>query len=98
MTSEASYYSVLQSAISKTEPDSFEARGAIYDRAWQIVLNQLSNDTASEEEIAGERATFLRAVQRIEFGGGLPPAEDSAPAYEPRQTEPSPLLPLKKPR
>ena len=78
MTNETNYYSVLQTAISRTQPDSFEARGAVYDRLWQIVLDQLyANNINSEEEIAIERAAFLRAIQRIEFGGGPPPPEDS---------------------
>lgn len=78
MSSEANYYSVLQSAVARTQPDSFEARGAIYDRAWQIVLDQLyANQTSSEEDIAIERAAFLRAVQRLEFGGGPPPQEEN---------------------
>ena len=105
MSSEANYYSVLQTAISRTQPDSFEARGAIYDRLWQIVLDQLfANDITSEEDIAIERAAFLRAVQRIEFGGGPPPSGDSDPPEEDvppidrRSAEPSAGAPLRKPR
>jgi hypothetical protein len=76
MTSETDYYGVLQSAISRTQPDSFEARGAVYDRLWQIVVEQLrANPNTSEDDVAIERATFLRAVQRIEFGGGPPTLE-----------------------
>jgi hypothetical protein len=78
MTNEANYYSVLQSAFEKTEPDSFEARGAIYDRLWQIIIDQLhTNPETSDEEIAAERAAFLRAVQRMEFGSGPPPPEEN---------------------
>ena len=77
MTSEVDYYNVLQSAVARTQADSFEARGAVYDRLWQIVLDQLhSNHDISEEDVVVERAAFLRAVQRIEFGGGAPAVEE----------------------
>jgi hypothetical protein len=84
MTGETDYYEILKSGISRTQPDSFEARGAVYDRLWQIVSDQLYANQSSEEEIAAERATFLRAVQRLEFGGGLPMPEPDSLAAGPR--------------
>ena len=78
---ETDYYSLLQSAISRTQPDSFEARVAVYDCLWRLVVEQLrASPNTSEEEVAIERATFLRAVQRIEFGSGPPEPEVSDPA------------------
>lgn len=66
---EAAYYSVLAAAISQIKHDSFQARGAVYDRLWQSHLKRLRADGAySEEDIVGERASFCSAVQKIEFG------------------------------
>src|SRR5262245_8534310 len=99
MDSEANYYNVLQSAIGRTQPDSFEARGAIYDRAWQIVLDQLYADqVASEENIVLERAAFLRAIQRIEFGGGPPLEEENVRPAGPRAAKSASRVPLRAPR
>jgi hypothetical protein len=99
MNSEANYYNVLQSAIARTQPDSFEARGAIYDRAWQIVLDQsYADQIASEEGIALERAAFLRAIQRIEFNGGPPPQEENGRPAGPRAAKSPSRVPLKAPR
>lgn len=69
MRSEAEYFAVLSAAIAQTEANSFEAKGIVYDRLWVIVLQQLQEEgDDSDESIARERAAFLAAVQRIEFG------------------------------
>jgi hypothetical protein len=60
---------VLSGAIAQVEEDSFEARGIIYDRLWNIVLQRLRNEGQdSADNVARERTAFLSAVRRIEFG------------------------------
>jgi hypothetical protein len=79
MSNEARYFAVLAGAIGQIEEDSFEARGVVYDQLWKIVLEQLQADgNASGESIAKERAAFLNAVKRLEFGERLPPQPGGA--------------------
>lgn len=69
MTNEARYFEVLTAEIGEIEVDSFEARGVVYDHLWEIVVRQLQEEgNDSHETIAAERAAFVAAVQRIEFG------------------------------
>lgn len=69
MTNEARYFEVLSAAIGELEVDSFEARGVVYDRLWEIVVRQLrAEGNDARETVAAERAAFVAAVQRIEFG------------------------------
>lgn len=78
MNNEARYFEVLSAAVAQIETDSFEARGVVYDRLWQIILNQLHENEDSDEVIARERAAFLSAVRRIEFGErGARPAHEA---------------------
>jgi hypothetical protein len=80
MSQEVTYYNVLSAAVSELEHDSFAARGAVYDRWWQGILKQLrANAAYSEDDIARERAAFLRAIQWIEFGEGQPQQADHLP-------------------
>jgi hypothetical protein len=77
MTSEARYFEMLSAAIGEIETDSFEARGGVYDRLWRIVVQQLQAErNDSDEAIATERAAFMAAVQRIEFGERLTTAAE----------------------
>jgi hypothetical protein len=72
MSNEAKYFEVLSGAITQVEEDSFEARGVIYDRLWNIVLQKLQDaDQDTPEDLARERAAYLSAVKRIEFGERL---------------------------
>jgi hypothetical protein len=90
---EAAYRSALLAAIAHVEQDSFEARGAVYDRLWQNLLNQLHAAQAySESDIAAERAIFLRAVQAIEFGSNPRHEEESLQQASPGPAEPSPSV------
>jgi hypothetical protein len=69
MTNEARYFEVLSGAIAQIQEDSFEARGSVYDRLWNIVVDRLrAEGNDSDEALASERAAFLAAVKRIEFG------------------------------
>jgi hypothetical protein len=81
MSNEAKYFEVLSGAITQVEEDSFEARGVIYDRLWNIVLQKLQDaGQDSPEDLTGERAAYLAAVRRIEFGERLavPAAPEAA--------------------
>jgi hypothetical protein len=80
MSREDEYLAVLSSAIAEVAAGSFEARGAVYDRLWAIVVEQVEADHADPEPVlARERAAFLNAIQTIEFGGRQP-AGPSPPA------------------
>jgi hypothetical protein len=80
MNSEDTYYSVLEAAVSEIQRDSFETRGAIYDRVWQNLLQRFqANQGYSANDIERERAAFLRAIQSIEFGGGQPLLQPDVP-------------------
>src|SRR5262245_51012891 len=86
MSNEEKYFEVLSGAIAEINSDSFEARGVVYDQLWKIILERLQDESeASEEIIADERAAFLAAVKRIEFGERSPAASEQPPhpAIEP---------------
>lgn len=88
MSNEETYFGVLSGAIAQVGSESFEARGVVYDRLWQIILDRLQDETnASEETIANERRAFLAAVQRIEFGERLPAASEQPEAPRSEQPE-----------
>jgi hypothetical protein len=83
MSNEARYFEVLSGAVAQIEEDSFEARGVIYDRLWNIVVRRLQAEgDDSDETLAIERAAFLAAVKRIEFGERLAisPEDGEGPA------------------
>jgi hypothetical protein len=95
MSNEDKYFAVLSNAMSQVNTESFEARGVVYDRLWEIVLNRLRDEPdASDESVANERKAFLAAVQRIELGERLPVAAREPP----EATRPEPeALKLDKP-
>jgi len=79
MSNEARYFAVLSGAIAQIEEDSFEARGVVYDQLWNIVVEGLQAEgNDSGESIARERAAFLSAVKRLEFGERLAPEASGA--------------------
>src|SRR5262245_2886131 len=91
MSNEARYFEVLSGAVAQVEEDSFEARGVIYDRLWAIVVERLQAEgDDTDEALASERAAFLAAVKRIEFGERVAPSpeEPDAPVFE----TPAPVL------
>lgn len=91
MSNEEKYFEVLAGSIAQVEEDSFEARGVIYDRLWEIVLQRLRKEGQdSSENLAGERAAFLSAVRRIEFG--------ERPAVAPAEEVPQERVPQEEPR
>src|SRR5262245_48486416 len=81
MSNEARYFEVLSGAVAQIEEDAFEARGAIYDRLWAIVVERLQADgDDTDEALASERAAFLAAVKRIEFGERVVTSSEDAEA------------------
>jgi hypothetical protein len=99
MSNEAKYFEVLSGAITQVEEDSFEARGVIYDCLWNIVLQKLQDaGQDSPEDLTGERAAYLAAVRRIEFGERLavPAAPEAAQEEAPQapQAERRPKRPV----
>jgi hypothetical protein len=92
MSNEANYFEVLSGAVAQLEEDSFEARGFIYDRLWNIVVQNLRDqgqDTA--EYLASERTVFLAAVRRIEFGerSAMPTADKPVQEKAPGEMRPA---------
>ena len=77
------YYTSLSRAVARLDRDSYEARGAVYDRAKKDLERLLSaaKPPHSEAEIERERQAFRDAIQRIEFGGET--KSPIAPAPEP---------------
>ena len=71
MPEKADYYTRLADAVARLGYDSFEARGAIYDRARSDLLKRLSSTEPplTNEEIAREQAALFEAIRDIEFGG-----------------------------
>jgi hypothetical protein len=89
MNNEDKYFAVLSDAMGRVNTESFEARGVVYDRLWEIVLNRLQDEPyTSDESIANERRAFLAAVQRIEFGERLPAVAREQPEGITPETEP----------
>ena len=106
MSNEAKYFEVLSGAIAQVDEDSFEARGTVYDHLWKVALQHLEEQgLASGESLASERAAFLSAVRRIEFGERFPEsaaaatihAERAPQAEEPLRAEEPPRA-KKRPR
>lgn len=105
MSNEARYFEVLSGAVAQIEEDSFEARGGIYDRLWAIVVERLQAEGDDTDAVlARERAAFLAAVKRIEFGerqatspeqGAVTALETPVPVLEtpaPVPETPAPML------
>jgi hypothetical protein len=91
MASELDYYSWLSRAVARLGGDSYEARGAVYDRARKILIRKLTEaDPAyTFAEIAREQRSFRDAIRRIEFGDeadlGIP--EAAPEVASPRRVE-----------
>jgi hypothetical protein len=98
MSREDEYLAVLSSAIAEVEAGSFEARGAVYDRLWGVVVEQIEADHADPDPIiARERDAFLHAIQTIEFGArhsAAPPSNHQAAEIGSAYGRASPAQPL----
>src|SRR5262245_50426775 len=92
MSSPADYYSVLRRATSALDPNTEDARHAVYDRARQAIIDA----RLSPEQMASERTALEAAIARLEEqatpGRAAPPM--SAPRRRPAAPpgEPSPRI------
>src|SRR3954468_8389473 len=62
------YYSILKRVIGSLEPNTADARRAVYNRARQVLVDKLQADGAHDlpSKIAEESSAFEAAIQRIE--------------------------------
>jgi hypothetical protein len=91
MSLKVDYFTSLSRAVARLDRDSYEARGAVYDRAKRDLERRLSSarPKPSEDEIERERQAFRDAIQRIEFGGEAPSPIEPEPEPE-AEPEPRP--------
>jgi hypothetical protein len=70
MVPKTDHYAPLLRAVASLDRTSYEARGAIYDRALAVVMQRLGATVppCSQVEIERELLAFRAAVRRIEFG------------------------------
>src|ERR1043166_7376312 len=78
------HYSSLARAVARLGRDSYEARGAIYDRAQKALEKRLSaaDPPYSQADLDQQLLAFRYAVRRIEFGdddAALDPAKPAPP-------------------
>jgi hypothetical protein len=90
----ADYYPVLTRAISGLEPNTAEARRAVYERARQAIVKQLRSydPPLTESEITKERLGLEEAVRRIESE-----TRAAASAVRPPPEAPAVLSPMPPP-
>jgi hypothetical protein len=64
------HYTSLARAVARLERDSYEARGAVYDRALTALVKRLNSAVPphSQADIDMELLAFREAVRRVEFG------------------------------
>src|SRR5215470_19676987 len=64
------HYTSLARAVARVDRDSYEARGAIYDRALSALVKRLNTALPpySHADIEMELLAFREAVRRVEFG------------------------------
>jgi hypothetical protein len=70
MLSSVDHYTLLLRAVARLDRASYEARGAIYDRALSALIKRLRTAAPpySEADIDRELLAFRQAVRRVEFG------------------------------
>jgi len=70
MLSKIDHYSSLLRAVARLDRTSYEARGALYDRALTALVKNLTSAVPpySEADIDRELLAFREAVRRVEFG------------------------------
>jgi hypothetical protein len=68
-TTEVDYFAMLSRAVARLDRDSYEARGAIYDRACEVLAQRLASATLSysKEEAAKQQLALREAIRRVEF-------------------------------
>jgi hypothetical protein len=68
-TTEVNYFAMLSRAVARLDRDSYEARGAIYDRACEVLAQRLASATPpySKEEAAKQQLALREAIRRVEF-------------------------------
>jgi hypothetical protein len=66
---EVDYFAMLSRAVARLDRDSYEARGAIYDRAREVLAKRLASATPpySKDEVAKQQLALREAIRRIEF-------------------------------
>src|SRR5262249_56120202 len=64
------HYTSLARAVGRLDRDSYEARGAIYDRALAALVKRLNaaEPPYAQADIDMELLAFREAVRRVEFG------------------------------
>src|SRR5262245_37843178 len=64
------HYTSLARAVARLDRDSYEARGAVYDRALAALVKRLNSAEPpySQADIDMELLAFREAVRRVEFG------------------------------
>jgi len=64
------HYTSLARAVARLDRDSYEARGAVYDRALTALVKRLNSAVPphSQADIDMELLAFREAVRRVEFG------------------------------
>ena len=68
-TPEGDYFAMLSRAVARLDRDSYEARGAIYDRAREILAKRMASTTPpySNEEATKQLLALREAIRRIEL-------------------------------
>jgi len=95
MLNRVDHYSSLARAVARLHRDSYEARGAIYDRAQRALVKHLSaaDPPYSQTDFDLQVLAFRYAVRRIEFGDDdvaldlaspAPPGDSTPPIQAPR--------------
>ena len=66
---ELDYFAMLSRAVARLDRDSYEARGAIYDRVREVLAQRLASATPpySKEEAAKQQLALREAIRRIGF-------------------------------
>src|SRR5215475_5122782 len=64
------HYTALARAVGRLDRDSYEARGAVYDRALAALVKRLNaaEPPYAQADIDMELLAFREAVRRVEFG------------------------------
>jgi len=90
----ADYYSVILNAVGKLDPNTVEARRAIYQRARRAMLDRLQavEPPLPKAVVDAELEGFDQAAERVEaqYGGGV--VGGAPPRFSERQT-PGPRMP-----